>query len=894
MNTIRWTFLNVVILTSLMATAQRLPDVAAPENYRITLAPDFNNDKFTGEETIHIRVLKPTSTIVLNTLDIEFQSATISSGGIDQTAKVSLDKTNQMATLAVEKPLLTGPADIHISYTGNLNNQLRGFYLSKANGRKYAVTQFESTDARRAFPSFDEPAYKATFDISAVIDNRDTAISNGNIVSDRPGPGEGKHTLKFASSPKMSSYLVALAVGDFEYIEGSAEGIPIRVWTTPGKKEMGRFALQVGEECVKYFDNYFGIKYPFQKLDLIGLPDFAAGAMENTAAITFRDALLLVDDQHAPTWAYKQIGSVISHEIAHQWFGDLVTMQWWDDVWLNEGFATWMETKPLQAWKPEWHMELADVQDTGDTLNLDSLQNTRPIHQAAETPAQIEELFDGIAYGKAAAVLRMLESYLGPDNFRAGVMVYLKAHEYGNATDTDFWSALAGASKKPVDKIMPTFVTEPGAPLVTLHAQCQGRTTRVTVAQQRYFYDRSLLESGNHELWMIPVCMKETGTAGDKCELLSSQQQMVDLAGCSNSVFGNAGAQGYYRAGYDSPAFADLSRNAEKDFTPAERIVLLRDVWAAVRAGQQPVGDVLQLSRGLQSDRNSAVIRQMDRQLDYIGIYLVSDADRDQYRAWVRELLSPILKEVGWQPKPGEDPDRKDLRAYVLYTLGYTARDPEVVAKARELVNSALDNPGSVDPSLIDPAFSLAALDGNAALYDDIVARLGKNDAPEQYYRYLYTLAHFGDPALLQRTLEYAVSPAVRNQDTLLLIAAVMNNPAGEKLAWQFVQSRWPEIEKIVGGFNTGGLVATTGSFCDAGMRDEVKQFFSQHPIPAAERSLRQALETVNYCIELKKREAPMLASWLQNRGATAHANGPQSSEHPSRDSNSGRRQRIR
>jgi len=777
-----------------------------------------------------------------------------------------------MATLAVEKPLTPGPAAIHISYTGVLNNQLRGLYLSKANGRKYAVTQFESTDARRAFPSFDEPAYKATFDLTAVIDKSDTAISNGRIVSDTPGPEQGKHTIKFATTPKMSSYLVALAVGDFEYIEGSADGIPIRVWTTPGKKELGQFALEVSEQAMKYYDNYFGIKYPFGKLDLIGLPDFAAGAMENTAAITFRDALLLVDSKKAPDWAYKQIATTVTHEMAHQWFGDLVTMKWWDDIWLNEGFATWMETKPIESWKPEWHMELTEVRDTSDALNLDSLQNTRPIHQEAETPAQIEELFDEIAYQKAAAVLRMLESYLGPEQFRSGVNAYLKAHAYGNATDTDFWNALASASSKPVDKIMPTFVTQAGAPLVSVSAQCKGKSTQVSVQQQRFFYDRSLMGSNDRELWMIPVCTKQApGTdANAKCELVSAKQQSFEFPGCSPWVFGNAGAQGYYRAGYASSAFHEMSKDAEQDFTPAERMVLIRDAWAAVRSGQQPIGDFMQLAQGLQADRNSAVIRQMDQELDYIGTYLVSDHDRAQYRAWVRNLLGPIMKDVGWQPGPSDDSNRKDLRAYVFYTLGYTGRDPQVMEKAHEQVNAALQNPNSVDPSIIDAAFGVAAVDGNPALYDQVVAKLAKNDNPEQYYRYLYALAHFGDPKLLQRTLDYAISPAVRNQDTLLLIAAVMRNPAGEKLAWDFVQSHWNEIEKIVGGFNTGGLVATTGSFCDPQMRDEVKQFFSQHPIPAAERSLRQAMESVNYCIDLKSHDAPELASWLENQSGAA------------------------
>ena len=848
-----------------IANAQRLPGEAAPESYRLTLSPDFQKDNFTGDETINIHILKPTATVVLNALDIDFHEVTVSAGGRAQTAQVSVDRARQTATLTVPQPLPAGPATLHIRYTGILNDQLRGFYLSKANGRKYAVTQFESTDARRAFPSFDEPAYKATFDISAVVDRGDTAISNGKIISDTPGPVSGKHVIHFSTTPRMSSYLVALAVGDFEYVEGSADGVPIRVWATPGKKARANYALEVAQQCMKYFDNYFGIKYPFEKLDLIGLPDFAAGAMENTAAITFRDALLLVDEKHAPTWAYKEIGGVISHEMAHQWFGDLVTMQWWDDIWLNEGFATWMENKPLEAWKPEWHMELDDVLDSGNTLNTDSLQNTRPIHQAAETPDQIEELFDGIAYGKAASVLRMLEAYLGPETFRAGVNAYLKAHAYGNATESDFWSALAAASSKPVDKIMATFVNQPGAPLVTVRSQCLGGRTQVTLSQKRYYYDRSLLQASAAQLWTIPVCL-----GGGKCELLSARQQTFEIPGCQAWVFANAGASGYYRAGYETSAFRAMSRNAETDFSPAERIVLLRDAWAAVRAGQQPIGDFLELAEGLQGDRASSVVQQLDHELDFVGDYLVSDADRPQYQAWVRGLLQPILKEVGWQPAPGEDTNRRDLRAHVIYTLGYTGRDPEVIAKAKELVGTAVDNPGAIDPSLVDAYFSLAAMNGDAALYDRMISHLKSNGSPEQYYRYLYTLARFADPALVQRTLDFAISPAVRSQDALNLIAAVMDTRSGEKLAWDFVRAHWAQIEKIMGGYNTGGLVATTGSFCDSGMRDEVIQFFTQHPVPSAERSLRQAEERVNYCIDLKRYQSPALESWLQQNGSAS------------------------
>src|SRR5712672_1918423 len=426
-----------VVLSSFLSFAQRLPELARPVNYQLNFAPDFKKNTFTGEERISIQVLKPTSEIVLNAAEIDFVSASITSAGVTQETEVSLDKTKQMATLTLAKPIAAGPATIQIHFNGLLNDELRGFYLGKdEQGRKYAVTQFEATDARRAFPSFDEPAYKATFDITVVADRKHVVLSNAKVLIDKPGPAEGKHTVKFATSAKMSSYLVAIAVGEFEAVEGESDGIPIRVWGTPGKKELDGFALESAKFFMHYYNQYFGIKYPFEKLDLIGLPDFAAGAMENTGLITFREALLLIDEKHASIPLKRDVADIVSHEMAHMWFGDLVTMQWWDDIWLNEGFATWMSPKPVAAWKPEWHVELETVRDSLTSLGVDSLRHTRPIQQAAETPEQIQELFDGIAYGKTAAVLRMLEAYIGPESFRAGVKQYLKEHAYGNATAT--------------------------------------------------------------------------------------------------------------------------------------------------------------------------------------------------------------------------------------------------------------------------------------------------------------------------------------------------------------------------------------------------------------------------------------------------------------------------
>jgi len=860
--------MTFLVLTLSLAAAQRLPEVARPENYKLTFTPDLDKAKFEGDETIAIRVLKSTSEITLNAVDIDFHEVSVTSGGNTQKAKVTSEKDKEMVVLTVEKPLAAGPATIHITYTGILNDEMRGLYLGKDDkGHKYAASQFEATDARRAFPSFDEPDYKATFDITAVADKGQVAVSNYKVVSDTPGPGD-KHTVKFATTAKMSSYLAALVVGNFEYIEGFVDGIPIRVYSTPGKKEMGKFALDAAEYIVGYYDKYFGIKYPYGKLDLIGLPDFSAGAMENVGCITFREVILLIDEKQGSVDLKKTIASVTAHEIAHMWFGDLVTMKWWDDIWLNEGFATWMESKPVQKWKPEWNFDLDDVSGTGGTLNVDSLANTRPIHQAAETPAQIQELFDGIAYGKAASVLRMLEAYLGEETFRAGVNAYLQQHQYANATADDFWDAQAKTSKKPVDKIMPTWVKQAGVPMINVKAQCSGNSTSVTLAQQRYYVDRSKFEEPNDELWQIPLCLKGSASGQSaKCELMTKKEETFTLPGCSTWVLTNAGATGYYRTGYQPDAVRALANDTEAKLTPAERIAVQTDVWASVRVGREPVGDYLAFAQGLQSDRNRAVLEDLLGRLNYIGQYVVSDSDRDAYRAWLRQYLAPAKKDVGYEPKPGESDEQRTLRSRLFNALGFDARDPETLEQARKIADKALDNPASVDLEMAGSAFGLAALNGDSVFYDKVIAALKNPKSPEEYYMYLFTLPQFSDQKLLQRTLEFAISPDVRSQDALSVITSVMGNPAGQQLAWDFVRQHWPEVEKAGGPFASAQVVGATSVFCDAGSRDQVTEFFSAHKVAAAERTYKQSIERINNCVDLKSQQESRLASWLGQHG---------------------------
>jgi aminopeptidase N len=864
--------LSILLLFSAAAFAQRLPDVAVPESYSLKLTPDFQSWKFAGDETINIKVLKSTPTITLNQNDIAFDKVTITSGGKSQTAKVQPNYDTEMVTLTVPESIAAGPATIHITYTGVLNDKLRGFYHAESEGHKYAVTQFESTDARRAFPSFDEPNYKAVFDITVVAPKKDMVISNSKPVSDTAGPGTDQHTVAFAPTPKMSTYLVAVLVGEFECLEGGADGIPIRVCTPPGKKEMGRFALTASEQVMRYYNKYFGIKYPYGKLDNVAIPDFAAGAMENTAAITYRDIYILLDPKTAPPSQQAEVASVIAHEMAHQWFGDLVTMNWWDDIWLNEGFATWMAFKPVEAWKPEWHVQEERAQSEIGALNSDSLQATRPIHQEATTPAQIEELFDAIAYNKAAAVLQMVESYVGPEVFRQGVNNYLKAHAYGNATAADFWTAITETSKKPADKIMSSFVMNTGVPLLSVDASCKGGKETVQLRQKRFFVDPNLFKQPNDTLWTIPVCLKAPGAAAkDKtCELLTSKQQTFTLPSCSSWLNVNPGANSYYRVGYTPSAIQQLSKSAASEVKPPELMYLLDNQWAMSRAGADSIGSFMQLAHGSATSASHSVVDELSMDLSYLSDHLVSGSDRPAFEAWVRDTFSPRMQELGWTAAPSDDVNRRQLRAGIFYLLGRFGNDPQAIEHAQKVTQSYLQDPGSVDPTMVRSALQIAALHGGPQLYDEFLAKAKqwKDKDPETYYSALFSLSDFSDPALLKRTMDMALSPEVRSQNMAFLIYGVMRNPAGTELAWQFMQTRWNDIVAKTGLRGAGRLVGATSMLCDPQSRQQVQSFFTEHKVPSAERTLQQATERIGNCVDFKQAQQPQLAEWLHQNGS--------------------------
>ncbi len=889
-----------VVLPSADLRAQRLPTNARPEHYVLHLNPDLRAATFAGSEFIDLNLREPSSTITLNAAELQFVSVTavprqpMPLPGVpttlkqvpvetpfprgirpseEQTATVTLDADKEQATFTFPQPLAAGPITLRIRYTGILNDKLRGFYLSKTKARNYAVTQFEPTDARRAFPAFDEPAMKATFDIALTVDSGDTVISNTNQIADTPA-GPGKHTVRFATTPKMSTYLVAFLVGDFKCTGGSSDGVPIRACSTPDKVSMTHFAVESAKYMLHYYDTYFGIKYPLPKLDMVALPDFEAGAMENFGCITYRETDLLLDPKSAVTADRMRVANVVAHEMAHQWFGDMVTMRWWDDLWLNEGFATWMEAKSVAQWHPEWHIPEQTARSLDATLNEDAQAITRTIRAKAETPGEINELFDGIAYGKAGAVLGMVEHYLGEETFRQGVHNYLSAHLYANATAEDFWNAQTSTSHKPIDRIMQSFVDQPGVPLLTLTATRNDGQLR----QGRFFLSPATVHSADERdavrVWTIPVCV--TSTPKPTCALIfQTESSLPALAGQRNGfVYANADGIGYYRTAYPPAQRLAMVTKAETALKATERIGLIGDQWALTRADYGSVADFLRLLLALKGDPNAEVLNTAIDKADAIGNNLAADtAQRKAFAAALETQFAPVYNALG-KPQKSDTLDVSLRRARLFELLG-AADDPAVLSKAREIADQIFPaqqgrgehrNAREGDAALVDAALAVAAAHGSPVLYDRVLKMSKDEQDPALQTEALRTLALFPDPTLVTRTLEYATSGQVRNQDSWIPMVVLLNRRQTRDVAWDWIQQHWGLVQAQFTTNSGSRIVAATGNLCTETQKEQVANFFGEHKVEAADRTLLKALDNIESCVKLREQQASNLAEWLREQ----------------------------
>jgi aminopeptidase N len=854
--------LLVIGLLPAPSSAGRLPANAVPEHYDLAFTPDLAAETFEGRARIRVRLNEPSRSIALHAAELTIHEARVETAGGAVTAAVTSSEFIEQITLTLPSPV-AGLVTLDLRFTGTLNRRLRGFYISRTDRRKYAGTQFEATDARRAFPCFDEPAFKATFDVTLTINEGDIAISNGKLVSDTPGPRAGKHTVTFATTPRMSTYLVAMAVGDFKCLETRVEGTPVRVCAVPGKAELGAFAIAAIEHVLPWFNRYYGIPYPFGKLDVVALPDFAAGAMENTGAIFYRESFLLVDERRTSASGLKYVAFVMAHEIAHQWFGDLVTLQWWNDIWLNEGFANWAAVKAVDGWRG-WSFVHENAKETLDAMAVDSLATTRQVRTAVEGPREIEEAFDALTYDKASAVLRMVEHYVGEEPFREGVSAYLRAFSYRNATAEDFWRTLADTTDRPVDRMMASFIERPGVPQVDVRQRCESGSTEIRLSQRRFVLGPEQDGVRAPGSWTIPICFERPG-ASATCELLAEPQGSVTLPGCSPWVHANDDGTGYYRVAYEAGAISAAAESGFKGLNDAEVLSLEADVWASVRDGVTGIASYLELCEALaRTTEGRAAVAAIVPRFRFISERLVAPTDRETWQVWVRRLLQPIAADLGWTPRAGESSETRQLRAAVLDALGAFGGDPDVQRRAREMVLADLEGTRAPEPSLADTAYYVAAFSGGEDLFDKILKAVPSAATPDDYYRRQLALVEFRDPALVDRAFEYALSDAVRNQDAPRVIARLLANPAAEHRIWQALKSRWTDVKRKT-DISQGALQILRGvRFCEPGAATDVQQFFSSHSAPGTARAVPRAVEQIEVCVATKEAQQDRLRVALQ------------------------------
>lgn len=847
----------------------RLPRHVVPIRYDLRLEPDLTSASFAGQETITVRVHRPTSDIVLNAIELDISSATIEGeSGSARKAAIVLDGTLQRCHLTFTEPVTAGNWRLTIIFSGTLNDKLRGFYRSTykdENGATHnmAATQFEATDARRAFPCWDEPDFKAVFATTLVIDPTLTAVSNSTIASEtREG---GKKAVCFADTMKMSTYLVAFIVGRIEPTEPTMVGqTPLRLWAVPGKEHLARFGQDIAAASLSFFEKYYGIPYPGDKLDLLAIPDFASGAMENLGAITYRETALLVDQQSATHGELERVADVVAHENAHMWFGDLVTMSWWNGLWLNEAFATFMEMMAVDAWKPEWKRWDSFGVSRAAAYSVDGLQSTRPIEYPVQAPKDADAMFDVLTYEKGASVLRMLEQHIGPTIFRDGVRDYLHAHAYGNADTNDLWVSLGKIAKQPVPELMNGWIFQPGFPLVTATVSS---SSELTIRQQRFSYlsDEQSRPSPDQR-WQIPLQMRVTasGKASTSRMLLTEKDTIVPLPHDWESILLNEGGHGFYRVRY-APDLLDRILNDGIDRLAAtERFNLISDAWATTVAGLMPLRDYLDLTARFTVERDKNVWAVLLDSFSFLN-RIVTAKDRPALEAFVRGRVGRAVEDLGWAPRSGESEGTKQLRGELIGAQGKLGNDPAIQSRATELYQAYRQDAASVDPNVVPALVAILAHTGDVTRYDEFNACFLSASTPQEERRYLFSLAAFQPKALLTRTLTCTISGEIRTQDAPFLVSAILGSVYGRELAWAFVKTNWEKMDQL---FPKQGLRRMCGGIVNLAtptLERDVREFFASRQIDLGGKTLEQYLEHLRIMVNVRERDGAVLRQYLKN-----------------------------
>ncbi len=851
-----------------------LPNNVKPSRYTLALEPDMEAASFLGSETVEIEVLSATSSITMNASELQISSCSILPTGGDAitASSIDTDEKAETVTFAFPSEVPEGPATLECEFVGVLNDQLRGFYRSRytdidGNERQLATTQFEATDARRAFPCWDEPSLKATFALTLVVDSELAAISNMPIVEEA-AEADGRKRLRFDETPIMSTYLLAFIIGDLKCVEQEAEdGTLIRIWATAGKEEQGRFALETSIRLLKYFNDYFGTPYPLPKLDHLAIPDFAAGAMENWGAITYREVVLLVDPERTSAAVRQRVAGIISHEMAHMWFGDLVTMAWWKELWLNESFASWVGDKAVDALFPEYEMWTEFVSgDTTSALSLDGLKNSHPIEQEVRDPAEIGQLFDAISYSKGGSVLRMLEHYLGADTFRDGLRRYIVKHQYANARTRDLWNALAEVSGEPVAEIMDTWVEQIGYPVVHVESDRSGATTELRLSQTRFVYEHLTEPDATYDTtWHVPVSVTSQD-AGESTLLMDQSETTASLGKASEGWLKvNPDQFGFYRVNYSADDWDRLRPAIEGlEVSTIDRLGLQNDAYALAKAGYAPMSRFLSLAQAYTNETNPSVWEDISGNLGSLNALLSDETYYDEFRDLARGIFQPIGARVGWEPGPDEGHLETLLRSTVLAQLGKYL-DDDTLTEAGSRFGDYLKDPEAVNPDLRGVILNLTAQRGDRDTYDALWDLHKTGTLEEEKVRLLVALGNFDQPELLGETLERSLSDDVRKHDTILVVRGVGSNRTGRDQAWEFVKENWDTfVSRYADGlFALSNLVPVASRFNTEEKLADVEEFFAAHPTPAADRAIKQAIEVIRLNVAWLSSNRDELGDWL-------------------------------
>jgi puromycin-sensitive aminopeptidase len=844
-------------------TRHRLPYTVTPTRYDLVLEPDLATSTFRGEATIAVDVHEPVTAVVLNAADLVVEEAAVDG----RPARVAYDAEAERVTFTVAEAVPAGQATITVRYRGTISEELRGFYRSTATdeqGRTHtlAVTQFEAPHARRAFPCWDEPDRKAVFSITLVVAAGLTVVSNGREVASEP-MGDGRRRVRFADTIRMSTYLVAFVIGELETTPPvDVDGVAVRVVHVPGKGHLADYGLRVGAHALRWYSEYFGIPYPGDKLDLVAVPDFAFGAMENLGAVVFREVLLLVDPTAVSRQELQRVTDVICHEIAHMWFGDLVTMSWWNGIWLNEAFATFMEVHGTDTFRPDWRrwdeFSLARTQ----AFDVDALSHTRPVEYPVETPADAEGMFDVLTYEKGGALVRMLEQYLEPSVFRDGIRRYVATHQLGNTETADLWDALEAASGVPARRIMDSWIYQPGFPEVRASLGDDGRHLRL--AQRRFTYagaDALPAEAADTQ-WGVPLLVRTAG--GTHRVLLDGPEVVVDLGEPTEHVVVNAGSFGFVRVTYTDELRAALAERAGGTLSSVERYTLVDDTWAGVLAASVPATSFLDLCRSLDREDDPVVWRAMVSGLGQLA-WIVDGAALDALRAFVRTLVRPQRESLGWEPAPtGEPDDVRALRGLLIAVAGGLGADQDVRARAREILDRAAADPASIDQEVQAAVVAVVAASGGVDDFERFVDRWHRASTPQEEQRFLYALGDFTDPDLIRRVVALAFSDEVRPQNAPLMLARTLANRTCAGAAWSALRERWDDlVDRFAPALVARNIFGAARLMTDATVVDDMVRTVRARPLPSAMRTVEQHLERQRVSLALRERESARVAASL-------------------------------